>query len=680
MAVATEEKDPTSRTNESISLMALLRPLSERSEAAKPFVPIIGGARLYLLLLYASIAIGASIEFFLSQEVMYGNFDVYNAYVFIVTGIFVFFGMILLFTATGALEERGGLVLPLSKERMGLIGFLLLGASGIALVAGGSDLGSWAALLSILLLGGFIIMVLSSKAIGSRDGFWLAGFGIGLVLLVLVPVHEVFNIGRAPEGDYPWTALNMFLVVIGSLLAILSTVSLKSRDGYLGAWLMGAMVIFLIAFHEQINVVPSGNYEPYDRTLALIGVVFSFLPLMLYMWREKDYFVIWSKLRAADARMRTNDFEGALKRSEDAIKLSAEAGLSSRFSLPSVMKADALYRMRQYGKAKSHYDVALEIDPKDSVSWCHLGNIYAFEGKRALALTAYDRAIEANPKNAWAWNNKGVVFTTLRWPEEAMTCFNKALQIDPENPDAHINIARSLAKIGRSDEAVYHYTEALKAKPDSEMAKEGLSREYYKGMCMDQIDGWQRMGLDVGPLRAFLDQDPENFEARTKEFLSGIVEQRTQLTVGSGELKVDVGEAIQKILGVTEVKGATLDRIMRETNLTTEQLVLPMALLMKTDHIHFKKSGTHDMYVSKGKVPDTPPESLEEDEEQLELVPEQEAKPIPKVAPEKKPAPKKAKKKPKRKEEPKPEEKPAREMEPTASVLIFSRRKVRKGK
>jgi hypothetical protein len=197
---------------------------------------------------------------------------------------------------------------------------------------------------------------------------------------------------------------------------------------------------------------------------------------------------------------------------------------------------------------------------------------------------------------------------------------------------------------------------------------------------MDQIDGWERMGLDVGPLRAFLDQDPENFEARTKEFLSGIVEQRTQLTVGSGETKIDVSEAIQKILGVTEVKGATLDRIMRETGLTNEQLVLPMALLMKTDHIHFEKSGTHDMYVSKGRVPDTPPESLTEDQEQLELVPEPTPKPV--EAPEKEPAPapKKAKKKPKRKKEPEPEEKPAREMEPTASVLIFSRRKVRKGK
>jgi outer membrane biosynthesis protein TonB len=127
---------------------------------------------------------------------------------------------------------------------------------------------------------------------------------------------------------------------------------------------------------------------------------------------------------------------------------------------------------------------------------------------------------------------------------------------------------------------------------------------------------------------------------------------------------------------------------MDDTGLTSEQLVLPMALLMKTDRLHFKRSGMHDMYVSKGKAPekpDIPPPPPPEPTVAPEAAPPVQA---PTVAPASGSAPqvgeppsepkreRQAEGPPKKKPEPTPrrEKRVDEELEPTASVLMFGRR------
>lgn len=633
--------------NESISLTHLLRPLGSQSEAVRPFMPVLGGPRLYLLLLYAAVVIGSSVEFFMSQELWYGSWEVYNTYVFVVSGFFILMGVAMLFLTTGEAPDDG-FKLPLPKPLLWIMGLILLVIMIIGLAGLGSDVGGWAVLLSVLLLTGFIMMVMGMKSIANKDAFWLAIYGFGVVMMVLMPVHEAFDVARSAPGDYPFgSGLNLLLLAVGMSASLLSLQFLRTRDGYLGAWLIGAMALFLIAFHEQAGIVASGNYEPYDSGLALIGIVFSFLPLFLYLWKEKEYLSIWSKLRRANHLMQTGDFPGALVHADAAVQESSAGGVSHKFSLPWNVKGDVLYHMKEYSKAKTNYDLALEIDPEDSTTWCHLGNMYAFEGKRALALSAYDRAIQADQKNAIPWNNKGAVFSTLDWPEEALACFNRAVALDPRDFDAYVNLAKTCVRLGRSDDAVMNYQKALEVKPKSKLAKEGLQREFYKGMCLDQIRGWEAMGLDTAHLRNLLKQDPSDFDQTSKEYLSSIVEQRTQLVIGGGQDKFDVNAAIKAVLSVTAEKGATLERIMKDTNLTSEQLVLPMALLMKTERLHFKRSGTHDVYVSKGKAPEKP-----------EIPPPEE--PL------------------KRKLHHRMERPKAEELEPTASVLVFGRRKSKK--
>lgn len=607
MAVAKEANERKGLLN-GLWVGDILRSFEEPSEAQRPFVPLVGGPRLFVLLLYASVIIVAAMEFFAGQAIWYGSWELYNTYVFTVTGAFVFMGMVLLLTSMGSASDPRAW--PVSRLFLGASGFVAFSLSGLALVVLGDDAGGWAVPLSIALVYGFLAMLLGSRGFPVQEGLRLTLYGTGLVLMILVPVHEAFGVLRSPSGDYPFTLLNLVLLTAGMTLALLSVQALQTRDGFVGAWLLGAMGIFLIAFHEQIGILASGSYSPYDRTLAMIGITFSFIPLVVYVWRERTYLGIWTRLRTANELIEKGDYEGALRQVDDVIRQCGRVGIEDRFALPWSVKADVYYRKRDYEKARVYYETAFKIDPKDSVSWCHMGNMYAFEGKQELALKAFDEALRHDPRNGFAWNNKGVVYQQLGMYQDALVCFDKATELLPDPFDAHINMAKLFSKLGHSNDALRHYQTALGLRPNSELAREGVRQEFFRGMCLDQINGWEQLGLDTSYLRRILDEDPANFVRRSKEWLRDIVDQKAQLTVLPSKQHLEITTIIQTILAVTEEPGATLEKIKEETHLTERDLLLPLALLVETDHVHFRTVGKNMVYVSKGKAPEKPLEHL----------------------------------------------------------------------
>ena len=666
-----------SSTANGSSLSSLIRSFGEQSESDRPFIPLVGGPRLFILLLYASVLIAASIEFFAGKNIWYGSWELYNTYVFTVSGVFVFIGMVMLFTTRKLGPDDYDL--PIPRPLMGMLGFIMMAASGIALVFYGKDIGAWAILLSITLVYGFLMILLSVKGMGMHDSLRLTLYATGVIIMIMVPVHEAFGVLQTEDQDKYWfTAMNVSLLIIGMFLALVAVQSLQTRDGYLGAWLIGAMAIFLIAFHEQLGIIASGTYSPYDRGLALIGITFSFLPVAMYVWRERIYIWLWSRLRNANALIESGDYKGALIHADAAIRQCSHAGIEDRFALPWSLKADAHYRLREYDKAKVFYETALKIDPNDSVAWSHIGNMFAFEGKQEEAMKAYNRALEIDPRNAEAWNNKGAVYQSLRMYEDALISFDKAISYEATSFDAHMNKAKLLSKLGHSNEAVPEYQAALSIRPKSEDAPAGIRREFHRAKCLDVIDGWEQMGLDASPLRAILDQDPANFVRKTKEFLANVVEERTQLTVLPSSEHIDVNAAIKSILKTTEQgEGATLNSLMEATGLSQHNLILPLALLMETDHVHFNTIGKKQVYVSRGKAPEKPPEPPPpQPVPEVKEEPEKAAPPKPKPKGKRKPEKKKAKKPKVEKAKPRFLRRERKELEePTASILVFSRKK-----
>jgi tetratricopeptide (TPR) repeat protein len=522
-----------------------------------------------------------------------------------VTGVFVFLGLVLLFASKKLPAEDTKM--PVPRIYLATLGLVLMVVNGLVLVAWGESINEWAVLTSVLLMAGFILMVFASEIIPTDDSYMLALFGAGLIVMVFVPVHEAFGLWPTSDSSkYPFTLLNLVLLVIGMTFAVYGVQSIKTRDGFIGAWLMGAMAIFLLAFHEQVGIVASGNYSQFDRTLALIGITFSFLPLAMYVWRERVYLYLWTKLRWANRLMETGDYEGSLKHTDAALKQCARVGIEDRFALPWSLKADVLYRMKEYPKARIHYETALQIDPKDSVSWSNVGNMNAFEGKQEAALKAYDEALKADPKNPTVWNNKGVVYQSMGMYQEAMVCFDKALSYDPDFFDAHINMAKLESKLGHSNDSLRHYQRAYDLNPESAVARDGVAKEFYRGMCLDQINGWESLGLDTAPLKQMLEQDPQHFLFRAKEYLRSIVDRKAHIQTTPSKEHIDMDAAFKTILELVEPPGATIEELKEYTGLKERDLVLPIALLSETDRIYFETLDDRQVYVKKGKPPERP--------------------------------------------------------------------------
>jgi len=590
----------------SFLLAQAFRPFREQSESESPFVPFIGGPRIFVMLLYASVIVATSVQYFVSQRVWFGSWNLYNTYVFIVTGVFVFLGMVMLFYAQREISEEYTLRVP--KRVLGMAGFAMLALSGLALVYWGKSLGAWAIPLSITLLYGFLVVLIGGRGFETKEAIRLTLYGTGLVVMIMVPVHESFGVLKTPEDEfYFFTLLNLVLLITGMTLALFALQSLQTRDGFVGAWLLGAMAIFLIAFHEQLGIVASGNYSPYDRGLALIGIAFSFLPLAMYFWRERVYFFLWRRLKQSQTLMMDGDFEGALKHADAAIRQCSRVGIEDRFALPWSLKADALYRMKDFPKAMVHYDTALRIDPKDSTSWDHLGKTYALEGKHAEALKAFDQAVKVDPANGSAWNNRGVVLEVMGRYEEAIVSFDKAIGYMEDPFDPHFNLAKLFSRLGHSTDSVRHYQAAIAIRPMSEAANDGLQREFHRSKCLDQISGWEQLGLDVSYLRRILDDDPKDFVKKSKEFLKSIADEKTPLEVVPAKEHMDFQFALQTIVRMTEGDGATIEQLEEYTGLQRKDLILPLALLVETDKVHFKVDGEEQVYVAKGKPPEKPP-------------------------------------------------------------------------
>ena len=600
-------KKPDSGTADrsDLSMSTLLRSFSEGSEGDTPFEPFVGGPRLFILLLYASVLVAASLEFFAGQELWPGNWEVYNTYVLIASGVFVFLGMVMLLTQVR--DASSDYSLPIPRAVVGALGFAVMAISAVALIIWGKGLGTWAIPLSVVLLYGFLMMLLGSRTFSMRESAKLFIYGTGMVVMIMLPVHEAFDVARSPPGDYPFTLLNMILLTAGMTLALVSVQSLQTRDGYVGAWLLGAMAIFLLAFHEQVGILRTGNYSPYDRALAMIGITFSFLPLVMYAWRERIYFFLTRRLRNANEMIERGEHDKALAQTEAAIRQCAKVGIDDKYALPWSLKGDALYRKKDYRKAAVAYETALKIDPKDSASWCNLGNTHAFEGRNEEALNAFDQALKADPNNGYAWNNKGTIYQKLELDEEALISFDKATRLMPDPFDPHINMAKLFSRLGKSQEALKHYQLALALRPLSEVARDGVQREHFLTMCLDQIAGWEQLGLDTSYLRLLLEQDPRNFVRKSKEFLASIVDQQTKLQVVPGKEHLDINNVMKVILSLTEPPGASLERLREETQMREKDLVLPLALLMETERVHFKMVDGRQMYVSKGKAPQRPP-------------------------------------------------------------------------
>ena len=165
-----------------------------------------------------------------------------------------------------------------------------------------------------------------------------------------------------------------------------------------------------------------------------------------------------SRLGAAEAHLRLEDFGAAEREARAALALDSELAEAHR------ILGDAAMRGRwQWREAARHFAAALAIDGE--MARAHQGAAAAamLQGDAAAALGHMARAQRLDPGSTLIHADHGWMRLAAGDPARAADLCAEALELEPASLDARICLVRSLSAAGRHDEALTHAVAVMSA-------------------------------------------------------------------------------------------------------------------------------------------------------------------------------------------------------------------------
>ena len=154
------------------------------------------------------------------------------------------------------------------------------------------------------------------------------------------------------------------------------------------------------------------------------------------------FFVIWRRAYILES-------EGKIKHSEQEEKTKPRHHISDWFHIgrsefepeaavkeetePNMLKAEDLFRKKQYISAERWYLEAIKKNPKDPKIYARLGTIYIEQKNFPDARDAFEEAIKLDDSVACRFFNLSYIYNSIGDAKLAMENAKRASRIDPEN-------------------------------------------------------------------------------------------------------------------------------------------------------------------------------------------------------------------------------------------------------
>lgn len=583
--VSDEETDFHINSGEPLRLITLFGGYRHKQLEGRNYMLELGNPAIVLLLAYLLTLPGIILVFFLYKSLWYFGFDLYSLYVFILSTGCVGTGVFLLYNRYE--QKKSGLKVRNVPIAIGATVLAII--SLLLVIIFGRESFPLAILFSIFFVIALMMGVLVAPKISRHDIAPFSLYGIGAVMVAFVPVHQAFGMWAPGGGVFIFTLLDGALVVIGVTLALLGLNSIRNRAGLFSCWLIGAAIIALISFHEIVSISASGSFEIYDQILALEGSIFSIVPLFLYMLNEFRSAKLWNCLLGAIRALEVKDYERALREGEKAMELLSDSGFSNKVSLPWSVYGDIFYRMGKLNRAKTCYDLALQIDPRDAETWSNLGNMLAVRGYGEQALVTFQKAVAANPEDPRIWNNLGVVLLSLKKYDEAMSSFRMAVEKDPDFTTAYYNAGIIQLRLGRPASAMRYFEKLISLVPEDQSARQAYERTEMILDYFQQAAGWKMLGLDISNLVRTVIDSPKKFDAEYQRYVGGIVDDLSDMTFGGDKDKAEI--AVHGLLRLLGQSGIDIPGLKSSSGLDINQLRFAVAVLALANIARFRSIG-----------------------------------------------------------------------------------------
>ena len=139
--------------------------------------------------------------------------------------------------------------------------------------------------------------------------------------------------------------------------------------------------------------------------------------------------------------------------------------------------AQALYVTGDKQAAKTEYEAATRLNPKDATTKNNLGNVYRDLKNYSAATDAYRSAYELDPSLINAYINLATMQAyTLKKPGDAVATYKHAVSKNGESPELLLLLADAYEQNGQKDMTLSTYREVLEKDPNNTAAKRNIDR------------------------------------------------------------------------------------------------------------------------------------------------------------------------------------------------------------
>lgn len=159
-----------------------------------------------------------------------------------------------------------------------------------------------------------------------------------------------------------------------------------------------------------------------------------------------------------------------------------------------------------YPDAIRWLEKAVSFDKTNKDAWYYLGRAYYTRSQMVKAKSAFETALKLDPRDAKAENGLGLVFESGAQSDAAVDAYRKAIAWDEDNPrkseQPYVNLGSLLLEQGRTTDAIPPLETAVKLAPKDAYCRLRLGAAYFRNGEPQKAQTELEKAIELDPANA----------------------------------------------------------------------------------------------------------------------------------------------------------------------------------
>ncbi len=195
-------------------------------------------------------------------------------------------------------------------------------------------------------------------------------------------------------------------------------------------------------------------------------------------------------------------------------------------------RGNSYIQLHRYEEALADLDIAIELEPDNSLAWSYRAYTHFELGNERLALADSDRAVSLAPNVSGHWCTRGSIHYEMGSYDQAMADLDRAIELAPNYYVARVWRGRTLYQLGRYEEALVDLYRAARSLIEDATGRRHLGSAHFKLKNYDAALTDYRKAVALGD--TFIWRPTENLLETPEEFREGLVSIATQIVERTG--------------------------------------------------------------------------------------------------------------------------------------------------